>query len=989
MMTIKKINIKQFGRFSKAEFVFPNHPFLIVYGPNEMGKSTLKTFITHILFGFPAKHHLEPFMRINGGEQLGGSVTLGTAEIKNMTLERQLSQRNAPRVLLENGEARAYSHIEELFTGMNHALYEAIFCFDLDGLHGIEKIGADELNHLLLNAGMMGSARLSQLEQNLDKKISELFKPSGRKPRINQAISDLDHKQAELKAWEKKLDRYTELQEFIKGNEEELLSCQHEKRALEEKRRRYIQFLSLKPLMISYRTLNHDIEQMPSYQSFPENALDRFEKWQTQVIALEGEAAELARMVEQTEQSIGAIPLDQQWLSKERSIVSLIKKTPEYEHVVQELQVIQERKQHEQRKLNSSLHKLGSGWTIDAVEQTVTGIEMKDHLKRLLSERQKAINEKDQLEQGVNQSLARSQGIKEKLASVQNQLLNSDKRRQIERDMAQTNDFIGLEREKVLLKQQCDGMQERRKLVDKTKKVSLAVGAAGAVFSIIIGLLIYQMVNPFSGSVIGGIGVFLSLALAGIIFTFSGRMSQVGTETHALERLKEIDQLMMHPKGDYQGSKAILDKNNQDLITIGLQSDQLDEEKRAYEKVITALDRAELNEETVQQRLDEWLHEHRFPDTNRYDVLEDITQLIEEAKTAIEQMNQYDEQMGEREQRKKSYERTKKDIMEIINIQGDDIWLLERELAEQKDHAQEISQLSKQRTGLLEQKGALDKKIERYQNECLRLIELAGADDAENFRQRAEQYEVRQRLEVKQAELKQQMQQVAVSERAFKQAIEWLDTGKWDHVTEEALQQEWEELDERGNALSQQSVQWQSELRNLVRNQTYANLLYEFEADRTLLNEQARQWAVYKTAQTLLDKTKENYRRQKLPKVLEQASEYFSRITNGVYRTIYLVEGSSFMVEHLNGTTFYVNELSRGTAEQLYLALRLALASVFESHDAFPIVIDDSLVNTDSARHKRVLEVLNEVSKKHQVILFTCHKERYQHHPSEAWLELC
>jgi len=66
--------------------------------------------------------------------------------------------------------------------------------------------------------------------------------------------------------------------------------------------------------------------------------------------------------------------------------------------------------------------------------------------------------------------------------------------------------------------------------------------------------------------------------------------------------------------------------------------------------------------------------------------------------------------------------------------------------------------------------------------------------------------------------------------------------------------------------------------------------------------------------------------------------------------------------------------LSRGTVEQLYLCLRLALAESYaERAVALPIVLDDVLVNFDPRRSAAMAGVIAEVAARHQVIAFTCH----------------
>ena len=64
-------------------------------------------------------------------------------------------------------------------------------------------------------------------------------------------------------------------------------------------------------------------------------------------------------------------------------------------------------------------------------------------------------------------------------------------------------------------------------------------------------------------------------------------------------------------------------------------------------------------------------------------------------------------------------------------------------------------------------------------------------------------------------------------------------------------------------------------------------------------------------------------------------------------------------------------QLSGGTADQLYLAVRLAIAQLLLWEDA-PLVLDDALVFFDHQREKKALELLEELGKTRQILLFTC-----------------
>ncbi|HEX6922321.1 MAG TPA: hypothetical protein VF149_00740, partial [Bacillales bacterium] len=86
-----------------------------------------------------------------------------------------------------------------------------------------------------------------------------------------------------------------------------------------------------------------------------------------------------------------------------------------------------------------------------------------------------------------------------------------------------------------------------------------------------------------------------------------------------------------------------------------------------------------------------------------------------------------------------------------------------------------------------------------------------------------------------------------------------------------------------------------------------------------------------------------------------------------------------FIVERMDGIRFSPNQLSRGTAEQLYLAVRLALARIYQSPSPYPMIMDDILVNFDSHRSGKAAQTIREAATHHQILFFTCHAHLLEH----------
>lgn len=79
-----------------------------------------------------------------------------------------------------------------------------------------------------------------------------------------------------------------------------------------------------------------------------------------------------------------------------------------------------------------------------------------------------------------------------------------------------------------------------------------------------------------------------------------------------------------------------------------------------------------------------------------------------------------------------------------------------------------------------------------------------------------------------------------------------------------------------------------------------------------------------------------------------------------------------------SGAPVGVDSISGGEQEQLYLATRLALAEVLARDERQMVALDDVLTATDTGRLARVMTILEEATQRLQILVLTCHPERYR-----------
>ena len=125
----------------------------------------------------------------------------------------------------------------------------------------------------------------------------------------------------------------------------------------------------------------------------------------------------------------------------------------------------------------------------------------------------------------------------------------------------------------------------------------------------------------------------------------------------------------------------------------------------------------------------------------------------------------------------------------------------------------------------------------------------------------------------------------------------------------------------------------------------------------------------------------EEMRSEFSPALAKSAASVLSRLTGGAYTELTLDRELNAFVRCAGEPVLHESAfLSRGTADQLYLALRLALCDMLlGGEDPCPIVLDDALINFDDARMGHALDYLAEIAQHRQILLFSCHsrEKRY------------
>ncbi len=120
-----------------------------------------------------------------------------------------------------------------------------------------------------------------------------------------------------------------------------------------------------------------------------------------------------------------------------------------------------------------------------------------------------------------------------------------------------------------------------------------------------------------------------------------------------------------------------------------------------------------------------------------------------------------------------------------------------------------------------------------------------------------------------------------------------------------------------------------------------------------------------------LEKATQALQRRFAPQISGRAQELLTQLTGGRYNRLQLTQELTLQASTADEPTLFDAQVrSAGTIDQLYLALRLAVAEALTPKA--PLVLDDALVRFDDTRLALAMQILQKEAEEKQVIVFTC-----------------
>ncbi|WP_064091732.1 ATP-binding protein [Rossellomorea aquimaris] len=968
-MRLVELHIYGYGKIENKRFNLEN--VQLIYGENEAGKSTIMSFIHSILFGFPTKQQSQLRLEPKTSSEYGGKMICEVVGHGMVTIERIKGKASGDvTVSFEDGRIEGEETLQELVGRMDKTTYQNIFSFNLEGLQNIHRLKKEELNRYLFSAGSTGTDLLLQLEQHWQKERERLFKKSGRKPFINQALNELKSLEKQVKEAKGKNEQYIPLLKEQNSLESLIVSLETEKEEKIQEKNGLQSALEHWGTLQEYNRITEQLAET-SEMDFPAKGLERFNELKTEERQVSAYLETLLSKQKSLKEKLENESVDPILLEGTPLIENLLSQQPLYMKWKDEESELSRESKTIRTKINETVRELNLQVEVEDLPAFNTSLMMFERIQQTIEKKSKLKYERENMTSNIHSVREEIQRTEEKCESIETRLLIEDEYQALQKSVKdQSANQVSLEQVKWVETQVGEVEQNYTR---KKKSFSQQLIFTGVIFLLLLMGSIWSLLTD--NVMVTILSVVILFAV--VFITFQARMS-VKTEFESLQKLREKAQ-ELKGSGRTNESNYEVDKLHQTLKSqMELRQEWkqrilgLEEQQEKLERLLQQNEEIQKKIQLENQQIEEIKKELYLPSEfhwkwlrDGFNKIKEIIDLHEKSKSIHEDTLFIQKKMTQYTNECKSF--LQKHSLPFHTVDEAFIQLKNILLDLEKKQLNCTQMLSDLKPLTLEIDQATI-QLKKINEEYFSLYKIAQCENEAEFRQKALWVEERNALLTKYEGMKTGVNQgmlTLFSTYKEKGNIEKELTIVSDHLQKITIQ-----LANEQKKLASVSY----EIKVLEDGNNYSAILQQFEAKKAELEDLTHDWSVYTLAQTSMLRTMEHYHTTKMPKVMELAEEHFKVLTQGLYHRIFLSDDEMIEVQRKDLSRFQAVELSQGTKEQLYISIRFALIQSLRKTYQLPLLIDDGAVNFDQERTDAFLKLLKKMGEDYQILFFTCHE---------------
>lgn len=995
----------------------------IFYGPNEAGKSTLLGFLRFVLFGFRGGNSRDPKYPPPPGIRHGGRLYAAEAEDDVFCIERIANvSRGAKRLRIElpGGEEGGEAELAHLLGHADRELYTSVFAFSLHELQSIDTLTARGVQDHIFSAGITGAGRSArEALGQIRKESDELFK--GRTNcRLNSLVDELAELDRELRIQRERARGYPVL---IQRESE--LAAQHAalREEVEANRRIARRGRKLGETWVEiYRPLveaRESLAALPVAAPFGPEPRQRLDDAVAEQGRCNASLASVQDALTRVGGELARLTQDPQALAVRDVVEALERDLGLYESQCKELPSRRQLLAVQERSLRDGQTSLGPDWDAKRLKEFHFSVANASEATRWgerlgqsgqdLRDRQRSVSALSDRLEGLRQRRDREMSDRDPDSTEAPESASPEQR------AANLRALRAGQGQCSILETRIDGKREIGAAERRTR------GTIGKCFAALLfvssSALLWSFArNGWNPSTEPGSVVLLALIASGILgWRYVRRPSSAGLarqgEIASLERQRDEIRARMNRIADELGLGAEVEPGDLDRAESQLASDRagaarlLDREgqiERAQAEIaqlaetLETLNTGLLNATESHAALVPQWEAWRAGVGLAVDLApSDVSVFASGVQRAVDQLEAVEQTatgLSELEQAIKGWETRARAALDGIGqslpepasgLLGDP--LLVQQIVSLVRRTEEAQYRERQRPAVLDEQGVLNENLTRAlqaaveaETRLAELFEHVDANDRDDYLAKLSRFlELRELAAVVREREAELARRLGLGEEAesLQTQLALGRVAQWERDVATA-DLEVVRLEERCDEVLREHQDARNEKQELEGSNGVGTLeLSRASLDHELVEVVAR-WRVLQVARCLIERTLERFEQERQPAVLQEASHYFSTVTGGRYpRIVQTAESGGFSVVDAAGGRKSPAQLSRGTAEQLYVCIRLGLIAEFSRRvGPLPVAMDDVLVNFDDDRALAMAGVLNEFSQRNacQVLVFTC-----------------
>lgn len=992
-MQLLELHIYGYGKLENIKISNLNH-LQVFYGENEAGKSTIMSFIHSILFGFPTKQQSELRYEPKKNSKYGGLIKASFKEKGTAVIERVKGKAAGDvTVTLEDGTVGGEALLNELLAGMDKGVFQSIFSFNLHGLQNINQLKGEDLGRYLFSAGALGTEKLLNAEKALQKEMDNRFKPGGKRPELNEKLREIRELYEALKKAEKENSEYEQLLNLKKATVSKLNDFGNELATVEKQIYQLKELERVWPLLIEEKQLRADLQAMGDL-SFPVDGLLRMERIHDLRKPIEARILWLNEQKGILNTEAEKYKPDSDLLANETEVNAQLEELTSYHQIQMEKDKLLQRVLElgeEIDHINDQLHTQFNETSITLVN---TSVMMQEKAEELGRTQQKLTERKQTLDENFHDEKMVMEDLEKTFEGVKQELLDKQEKAKLVKQLQTIEEQEKIETELQRIKEQIADFHSRQHSTEKQKQ---AEQKRQGFFMVTLGFLFLSLIvsgyltTQWILSIVGAIGFVLILVMYFRFKTsFPPGSADSGTLKHLLNREQELKTQLQDLGGlNINYVRSTLEKDEENRKKYYDLASRIDQQNIRYERVIQSFETWEVESRKLSAEQEELAASLMLPKELAKGKIYEAILLVGKLKQYFREKSRIEDRVSELKAQQEvieaKFEKMAERFLQIQNVQTTEVAiLLRKKLREEIDKQGKYQSIQDKLNEIKAEIAQLGKELLQFSEEEKTLFELANVANEEAFRQQGVMVEQAAKWKERLADVSLQLETSDISKPDRSEIQQGI---KLNEELQQALKREAEGKKEQSK-LRDQLAELNHRIRLLEEGGTYADLLHRYRQKKEEFEAESKDWAKYALARELLAKTVERYKKETLPKLLEKAGKYFQFLTDEEYiRMIPKENGSGFIVERKDHTLFEADELSQATAEQVYVSLRLALISTLHSRYPFPIIIDDSFVNFDDKRAKRIFTLLRSFPD-NQILFFTCHNSILHHFHTEEIIML-